>query len=125
MGYGQKINKAATLVSVNLDTTALTKNRKPTHAVNAHPGHFLVQLAEAAPQTGDLTSWFGTLREREDARDAEIRAKASDQGPRIDPIHLFLRIEEKMSDDSIVIVDGGASWPRAPTSCGPGALVLA
>ena len=107
MGYGQKINKAATLVSVNLDTTALTKNRKPTHAVNAHPGHFLVQLAEAAPQTGDLTSWFGTLQEREDARDAEIRAKASDQGPRIDPIHLFLRIEEKMSDDSIVIVDGG------------------
>jgi len=108
LGYGLKINRRATLVSVNLDAAALRKNRRPTHAIQAHPGHFLSALAERAPApTGRWGAWFDTLREREDARDAEIAAKARPEGPRVDPVHLFLRIEEKLADDSVLIVDGG------------------
>jgi acetolactate synthase-1/2/3 large subunit len=33
--------------------------------------------------------------------------KATTKGPRVDPVHLFTRIEEKMADDSVLIVDGG------------------
>jgi acetolactate synthase-like protein len=110
LGYGMKINKKATLISVNLDADALQKNRKPDIPVQAHPGKFLVKLAERSG--GDSGSknwspWFEKLGERERARDEEILSKATTKGPRVDPVHLFTRIEEKMADDSVLIVDGG------------------
>ena len=107
MGYGQKINSKATLVSVNLDPVALKKNRKPTHGILTHPGRFLVKLSRAVGTRRNLGPWFETLRAREEARDADIAGRANDQGPLVDPVHLFQRIEEKIDDDSVLIVDGG------------------
>ncbi|MFT5431688.1 MAG: acetolactate synthase-like protein [Myxococcota bacterium] len=107
LGYGQKINKDATLISVNLDAEALKKNRKPTIAIEAHPGHFLVQLAAQGAAAQPRNEWFDELRGREEARDTQIASKATTAGPGIDPVHLFMRIEEKMDDDSVIIVDGG------------------
>ncbi|MFT5685259.1 MAG: acetolactate synthase-like protein [Myxococcota bacterium] len=106
MGYGQKINKKANLISINLDAVALKKNRKPTQAVLDHPGRFLIWLSKRITPTA-RPDWLATLKEREDARDAEIAAKAVSVGPRVDPVHLFLHIEEQLDDDSILIVDGG------------------
>jgi len=108
LGYGLKINKNATLISVNLDAEALKKNRRPTIAVQSHPGHFLAQLSRrtAAPN-GQWDGWFATLKEREDARDNEIAGKSNPEGPLVDPVYLFQRIEEKIADDSVLIVDGG------------------
>ena len=124
MGYGRKINKDATLVSINLEAEGLRKNRRPTIAVQEHPGRFLVLLAEKAAAPPARADWFAALQEQEDARDAEIAGKANTEGPLVDPIHLFLRIEEKLADDSILIVDGGdfvatgayIVRPRAPLS---------
>ena len=107
MGYGQKINKEAHLVSINLDSVALKKNRKPTHGVQQHPGRFLTQLADLVNPVSVWEDWHAELQEREDARDAEIAAKERREGERVDPVHLFLRMEEKLADDSILIVDGG------------------
>jgi len=107
MGYGQTINRKAKLISINLDSKALSRNRTPTRGVRAHPGHFLVQLSQRVRGTGSWETWIGTLQDREAARDREIRARPTTDGPRIDPVQLFLRIEEKLADDSIVIVDGG------------------
>jgi acetolactate synthase-like protein len=108
MGYGQKINRKATLVSANLDPVALRKNRRPTIAVNEHPGRFLARLSDRVQaKQAAWAPWFETLREREQARDDQIAAKARAGGPRVDPIQLFLRIEEKLADDSVLIVDGG------------------
>ena len=124
MGYGRKINKNATLLSLNLDPVALKKNRKPTHAFLEHPGRFLINLGEVAGVPRDRSDWFETLRGREQAREDEIAAKARPDGPLVDPVHLFMRVEEKLADDSILIVDGGdfvatAAYivrPRAPLS---------
>ena len=106
MGYGRKINKDATLMSVNLDPIALKKNRKPTHGFRQHPGHFLVQLGQVVTP-GSWGGWFAELTEREDARDAEIAASRKPEGPLVDPVDFFLKLEEKLEDDSILIVDGG------------------
>jgi acetolactate synthase-like protein len=46
-------------------------------------------------------------KEREDKRDQEIRAKAKKEGPLVDPIQFFLRMEEKLADDSVLVADGG------------------
>lgn len=107
LGYGVKINRRATLISANLDLVALKKNRRPTYSVRAHPAHFLQQLASTDIGKPEWSAWFKALEEREAARDSEIMAKTSHSGTMVDPIYLFKRIEEKLSDDSILVLDGG------------------
>lgn len=107
MGYGQKINRSAHLVSVNLDSVALRKNRKPAHAVQTHPGRFLTELADRVQRKPAWDAWHAVLKEREEGRDAEIASKSRSDGERVDPVHLFLRMEDKLADNSILIVDGG------------------
>ncbi len=107
LGYGQKINRKATLVSVNLDPVALRKNRKPSTAVQAHPGRFLTALAQRVVPRPAWGPWIDDCRARETARDDEIRRQARPDGPLVDPVHFFQRLEAQLADDSVLIVDGG------------------
>jgi acetolactate synthase-1/2/3 large subunit len=126
LGYGRGINKHATLISANLSSHELRKNRRPDIAIEMHAGEFLVALAErAGAGVGcDYKAWFETLHQREAKRDGEIKSKAAPQGELVDPLHFFLRLEETMADDAVLVVDGGdfvatASYivrPRAPLS---------
>ena len=125
LGYGRGINKKATLIAANLSGAEMKKNRKPDIAVEMHAGEFLVALGDRISSAGDSwRGWTEELRTREAARDAEIQKKAQPQGQLIDPLHFFLRMEEAMSDDAVLVVDGGdfvatASYivrPRAPLS---------
>jgi len=126
MGYGRGINKHATLISANLSSHELRKNRRPDIAIEMHAGEFLVALAERAGAGvgGDYKAWFETLHAREAKRDDEIKQKAAPKGELVDPLHFFLRLEETMADDAVLVVDGGdfvatASYivrPRAPLS---------
>lgn len=144
LGYGRSIGKDAKIIAANLSAAELRKNRRPEIAVEMHPGEFLVSLAERiAGVRPSCAPWFEVLRKREAARDAEIAEqgskgagqKAPSAGekaakidplidPLIDPVHFFLRLEEAMSEDAALVVDGGdfvatASYvvrPRAPLS---------
>lgn len=108
LGYGRKINKKATLISVNLNAEALRKNRRPDIAIQSHPGHFLIDMSRRARTDRDnWLSWFGQLREREDARDTEIAAKGEPAKELVNPVNVFLALEEVMEDDSVLVVDGG------------------
>ncbi|CAN5401906.1 thiamine pyrophosphate-binding protein [soil metagenome] len=127
LGYGRGINKQATLISANLSATELKKNRRPEIAIEMHAGEFLIALAERM-QGGDSprewSDWKKVLHEREAKRDNEIKSKAAPQGELVDPLHFFLRMEEAMADDAVMVVDGGdfvatGSYivrPRAPLS---------
>jgi acetolactate synthase-1/2/3 large subunit len=129
LGYGRGIGRRATVIAANLSAAELRKNRRPDVGVELHAGQFLQELATqvgasggAGPAAGAWAGWFETLRGREAARDAEIASKAVAAGERVDPLHFFLRVEDHMADDAILIVDGGdfvatASYvvrPRAP-----------
>ena len=125
LGYGRSISSKAKIISANLEARALKKNRRPDVAIQQHPGEFLVALAEAmgGPPSG-LDSWFAALRDAERARDREIAAQGDPGDGLVNPLHLFLRLEEKLSDDSVLVVDGGdfvatGSYilrPRSPLS---------
>jgi acetolactate synthase-like protein len=106
LGYGMKINRKGTLVSANLDPVALKKNRKPEIAVLGHAGEFLTKLAAKAPSQ-PRTEWFDAIREREVARDTEILARAEGEGELVNPVRFFTRMEEKMGDNAVLVVDGG------------------
>jgi acetolactate synthase-like protein len=125
LGYGRGINKEATLIAANLSSHELRKNRRPDIAIEMHSGDFLVALADRISSAGDTwRGWLDQLRTKEHKRDAEIAAKAAPKGELIDPLHFFLRMEEAMADDAVLVVDGGdfvatASYivrPRAPLS---------
>jgi acetolactate synthase-1/2/3 large subunit len=126
LGYGRGISRKATLVAANLSAGDLRKNRRPEIALQTHPGEFLVELAGLAGGRAErLGGWFEALRAREAARDAEIAAQAAAAGPGlVNPLAFFLRLEEKMAGDAVLVVDGGdfvatASYvvrPRAPLS---------
>ena len=110
LGYGRSINNKAKLVTVNLAVEALTQNRRPTLGVHAHPGRFITQLAATLGGSGtseQWAPWFEELRGREDARNAEIVEQGEAKVDGINPIKLFLHLEELMADDSVLVVDGG------------------
>jgi acetolactate synthase-1/2/3 large subunit len=89
-----------------------------------HAGEFLVALGSKARGGDRWQGWLSELRARDDQRDREIAAKASSTGELVDPLHLFLRMEEAMAEDAALVVDGGdfvatGSYvlrPRAPLS---------
>src|SRR5689334_3943033 len=134
LGYGRGISKRSTLIAANLSSHELRKNRRPDIAVEMHAGDFLVGLADRISSAGDRwRPWLDSLREKEAARDREISTRGgagaapgagTGAGELIDPLHFFLRMEEAMADDAVLVVDGGdfvatASYivrPRAPLS---------
>lgn len=109
LGYGQAIGRKAKLATVNLDAEALVKNRRPTLGIHADPGRVLQQLA--ARERGDAArwaDWHATLAKAERERDDEIVAQAKDTLPGgLNPLDLFLQLEQCMADDSVLVVDGG------------------
>ncbi|MER2561491.1 MAG: thiamine pyrophosphate-binding protein [Myxococcaceae bacterium] len=107
MKYGFGIGKKTKVISANLSAEELTKNRKPTIAIRMHAGEFLQALAAKVRPSPSWQPFIDACREREDARDAEIRGKAKPKGEKVDPIHFFQRLEEKLADDSVLVVDGG------------------
>ena len=123
MGYGRSISSRATLVAANLSSSEMRKNRRPEIPVHMHAGEFLQALASAADESlGPWTDWFDTLRAREVARDEEISQQAKAPTELVNPLHLFQRIEEKMADDAVLVVDGGISLQPRPTSCARASL---
>ncbi|MBK7863972.1 MAG: thiamine pyrophosphate-binding protein [Archangiaceae bacterium] len=106
MKYGLGINRKATLVSANLSSRELTKNRRPDFALQMPAAEFVKALAQRAPK-GNWEAWLTDCKKREAARDDEIAKKANPKGPLVDPIHFFKRLEEKLADDSVLVVDGG------------------
>jgi len=124
LGYGRGINRKGTLISVNLSASELRKNRRPEIAVKMHAGEFLCALAEQAPPGVRRDPWMSELRRREAERDTEITFQSTSPGELVNPLHFFLRLEDKMADDAVLVVDGGdfvatAAYtlrPRAPLS---------
>ncbi len=111
LGYGRKINHRGTLVSANLSSHDLYKNRRPDIALKMHPGDVILELASRlSNRRPNRDSWFFELQDRERARDEEIEAQAAEATEKQDlvsPLHFFLRLEELMADDSVLVVDGG------------------
>jgi thiamine pyrophosphate-dependent acetolactate synthase large subunit-like protein len=109
LGYGMKINPAAKIITVNRCKEDLSKNRRPTLGVHGDAGRFL-QILSQLVEPGTSSRWSGwsdLLRADEDARDAEIVKMSAEPNEHVHPVDLALQIEERMEDDSVLVVDGG------------------
>ncbi|HPN12133.1 MAG TPA: thiamine pyrophosphate-binding protein [Spirochaetota bacterium] len=125
LDYGRAINPRARVISVNRSRRELTMNRRPAVPVHADPFTFLMMLAETgmAPAAGP-EEWLSTLRSRESQRELEIEAVAGEKGAHVNPVRFLKKLEERITDASIIVADGGdfvatASYiirPPAPLS---------
>jgi acetolactate synthase-like protein len=110
LNYGRSINRRATLVAANLSSEDLRKNRRPDIALQMHPGGFLEDLARAVQDAGGPGSWepwLQTLRDREQEREEEITRMAAEPSELVNPLDFFRKLENKMDDDAVLVVDGG------------------
>jgi len=128
LDYGRQIARRARIVAVNLDPGALCRNRRPSLAVHAAPGRFLVALAADLAAAGGGSGW-GEWRERLAARDGErereIEADAAVDSPEgVNPLRLLRELDRILEAGSVLVADGGdfvatASYvtrPRGPLS---------
>ncbi|KJE88622.1 ilvbl protein [Capsaspora owczarzaki ATCC 30864] len=114
LDYGRSFNRRAKIIAVNRNSDALTKNTdmfwKPTMAVKGDPGSFIVSLAAivAGSYTCDPT-WVELLRSRDVAKDADNKKKAAEPSAdgKLNPLSVLSKFDEVLSDDSILVADGG------------------
>lgn len=108
LGYGNHINRRATLVSINRSLEQLGKNRKPDIGVLAEPGAFLRAAAAAlTPENSRWSVWHETLRQRDHLRDEAIRQQAAQVTTYINPLDLCLTLEQMIGSNAVLIGDGG------------------
>ena len=129
LSYGRSLSKKAKIVTLNRDGAELKKNTdlfwKPTVAVETDAADFLLALLDE-PNQGDFGEWLVSRKVADEARDAEIEAKAEKAvAPgHINPLKVFTQLDRQLPDDAILIADGGdfvatASYilrPRSPLS---------
>ena len=122
LDYGRHIRRGTTLISVNRSTRDLRMNRRPDIAIPGDAGAFLIGLSESKFRRGDKTGWLEQLRSQDNARETEINEQAAVPTGHINPLRLFRELNTVMSDDSVLVADGGdfvatASYtlrPRGP-----------
>jgi acetolactate synthase-1/2/3 large subunit len=107
LDYGRHIRRSSYLISVNRRRSDLKKNRRPDLPVLGDPGRFLRRLAEELPQQNGWTNWREQRRQRDQAREQEIRQQAEEPTELLNPLHLAQEIEKAIPSNSILVADGG------------------
>lgn len=117
LDYGNHIRSSAFYLSVNRSRKDLNKNRKPDLGILGDPGLFLRALADELARSAPLSSgrgaggegrnWLETLRQRDDARNAEIAAQAAQPAGHVNPLHLLRELDQEIGPHAILVADGG------------------
>jgi acetolactate synthase-like protein len=128
LDYGSHVSRSK-VIGINLSNADLTLNRRPELGLLADPHHTLVALARRLKDSGmkarPRDAWLGQLRERDEAREREIESMAQEaQNGGLNPLAFCRALDGKLSDDSILVGDGGdfvatAAYtvsPRGPLS---------
>jgi thiamine pyrophosphate-dependent acetolactate synthase large subunit-like protein len=108
LNYGRIINRKARVISINRSKRELTKNRRPTIAIQSDASIFLQQLANTI-QTNQKSwiNWIENLQNKESSREREILKISTIKTDYINPLKLCLEINKTIDDNSIIIGDGG------------------
>lgn len=111
MGYGRKLNRKAKIIAINRSKDQLLLNSgmfwTPSVAALGDVGSFIVNVAERLRGYQAPADWLETLRARDTKKEQTIEAKGTKPTQFINPIYLHQVLDKVMSDDSIIVADGG------------------
>ena len=127
LNYGRSISSKSAVVAVNRNKTQLKLNTDmfwtPTISLQGDPGFFIQQLAENLDGYECDPSWPEMLKERDKEKEAINLEKTKEIPDRhLNPLKVLHLSEQVMSDNTIMVADGGdfvgsASYilrPRGP-----------
>jgi acetolactate synthase-1/2/3 large subunit len=128
---GRHVRRSATLVAANRNAREARMNRRPDVAAIGDAGLLLQRAAERLGDRARRSGWIEQLRNRDQAREAEIDAQAVADGEHVNPIAFCRALDRAAGDDAVLVADGGdfvatASYivrPRGPLAwLDPGAF---
>ena len=120
LDYGSPLRNAK-VISINRSRKDLYQNRRPNLPILADPHITLAAIAKDCTRESNQ-AWMDKLRGRHNKRHEEIVAMAEDEVSGINPLQFFLEMDKYLTEDSILVGDGGdfvasGSYilqPRAP-----------
>ena len=110
MKFGRSIPADARIVQLDLDETLIGQNRPADVGLVGNLGanfDALLGVFKATGVTVDASAQLAALREREEELDGARRAELNSDEVPIDPLRLCREIADAVTDDMIVIGDGG------------------
>jgi acetolactate synthase-1/2/3 large subunit len=109
LGYGKTLGPNAKLIQVDLDAAELGHNRAPDVGITGDSAAVLSQLVAAVKKVpaAQSRSWLEHLRSVEQkALEKDLPSRNSDAVP-IHPLRLAKEISDFLTEDTIVVADGG------------------
>ncbi|KAM7451697.1 hypothetical protein ABFA07_000719 [Porites harrisoni] len=136
LSYGRVLNRKSKIIAVNRNKSQLFKNSdmfwKPTVAIQGDPATFIVSLHQALKGYNCPADWVDMLKERDIEKEKANSLKSQESVKQhLNPLKLLFTLENIMSNNSIIVADGGdfvgtAAYilrPRGPlTWLDPGAF---
>ncbi|XP_073234556.1 2-hydroxyacyl-CoA lyase 2-like [Porites lutea] len=136
LSYGRVLNRKSKIIAVNRNKSQLFKNSdmfwKPTVAIQGDPATFIVSLHQALKGYNCPADWVDMLKERDIEKEKVNSLKSQESVKQhLNPLKLLFTLENIMSNNSIIVTDGGdfvgtAAYilrPRGPlTWLDPGAF---
>ncbi|XP_077578893.1 2-hydroxyacyl-CoA lyase 2 [Stigmatopora nigra] len=112
LGYGKVLNRRSKIIAVNRDKTQLLKNSdmfwKPTIAIQGDAGSFLVRLSKGLKGHHCPEEWPQSLKTGDVLKENINKAKANEKTEHhLNPLKVLHMLDEQMSEDSIIVADGG------------------
>ncbi|CAG6006188.1 unnamed protein product [Menidia menidia] len=112
LSYGRVLNRRSKIIAVNRDKSQLLKNSdmfwKPTMAIQGDAGSFLVRLSKGLKGHRCSEEWPQSLKAGDLTKENANRAKADEKTERhLNPLKVLHCVDELMSEDSIIVADGG------------------
>uniref|UniRef100_A0A4W6CV34 2-hydroxyacyl-CoA lyase 2 n=1 Tax=Lates calcarifer TaxID=8187 RepID=A0A4W6CV34_LATCA len=112
LSYGRVLNRRSKVIAVNRDKTQLLKNSdmfwKPTIAIQGDAGSFLVRLSKGLKGHRCPEEWPQSLKVGDVTKENTNRAKADEKTEHhLNPLKVLHCVDELMSEDSIIVADGG------------------
>jgi len=109
LDYGRNVRRSACLISANRSRVDLNRNRRPDIGASADAGLFLRGLADKleADVSSRWNEWQELLLSRDADRESEIDANAGRSAEFLNPVSFCRSIDRDLSDNSVLIADGG------------------
>lgn len=106
LDYGKHVRRSATLIALNRSAKEARMNRRPTLAAIGDAGDTLIRLTRGT-SVPSHEPWLATLRQRDDAREADIAEQAKATGEFVNPLAFLRALDEQAGENAIYVADGG------------------
>uniref|UniRef100_A0A2P2I2T2 2-hydroxyacyl-CoA lyase 2 n=2 Tax=Hirondellea gigas TaxID=1518452 RepID=A0A2P2I2T2_9CRUS len=112
LSYGRSLNKKAKIITINRNKEQLKKNSDmfwtPTVSVLGDVGTFIKDLSAAVSGYKTDPEWLEKLAAKDrDKEESNAKMAAVPPPEHLNPVKLFMELEEVLPDDAVLVADGG------------------